>query len=277
MSITKFISKKITLSLLASTFLMISMAAITNGASSWLNGWNNHGDFDLRPFDTGDISDQFFVDAPWGSDSWGIEASSFDKNNTEHTISGARFASWGNGVYLYGKEEEGYWSLVRYVQGDSWGGTYTGAVPWHVPDALSTYRKNLVLYLDTYRDTTNMFTSSESWNMFAINIWLNSPDLSKRIVLDLVFYQDCNWDNCGLAHYEDEHAYHYQVIIGETPYKEWKSWEISLSEHVENAIEEFELQDAKKSLKIDQLEYVIELKNAEGASMINNFSLVEER
>lgn len=264
-------------SLLVSTLLMISMVAITNGSSPPWRGWNNHGDFDFRPFDTGNIHGQFFVDAPWGRDSWGIEASSFDKDNPNHTISGARFASWGHGVYLYGKENEGYWSLVRYVQGDAWGGTYTGPVPWHVPDPLSTYHKNLVLYLDTYRDTSNMLSSSESWNMFAINIWLNSPHLSKRIVLDLVFYQDCNWAGCGLAHYEDENAYHYQVVIGETPHKEWKSWKISLSDHIQHAIEEFELQDAQNSLDIHQLEYVIELKNAEGAAMINNFYLVEER
>jgi len=273
MSITKFISMEMTVSLLVSTLLMISIVAITNGSSPRWRGWNNDGDFDLQSFDTGNINGQFLVDAPWGSDSWGIEASSFDKDNPERTISGARFASWGNGAYLYGKEEEGYWSLVRCVQGDAWG----RAVPWHVPNALSTYRKNLVLYLDTYRDTNNMLSSSNSWNMFAINVWLNSPNLSKRIVLDLVFYQDCNWDNCGLAHYEDENAYHYQVVIGETPYKEWKSWEISLSEHIQNALEEFQLQDAKKRLKIYQLEYVIELKNAEGAAMINNFYLVEEK
>lgn len=270
-------SKKMTVSLFVGTLLMMSMAAITNGSAPVWSGWNNHGDFDFRPFDTGNIQDLFFVDAPWGRDSWGIEASSFDEDNTEHAMSGARFASWGDGVYLYGKEEEGHWSLVRYVQGDAWGGTHEGPVPWHVPDPLSTYRKNLTLHIDTYRDTNNMLSSSDSWNMFAINVWLNSPDLSKRIVLDLVFYQDCNWDECGLAHYEDEDAYHYQVLVGETPYQEWKSWEISLSDHIQDALEEFDLQDAKKSLKVYQLEYVIELKNAEGAATIDNFYLIEER
>ena len=216
------------------------------------------------------------MDAPWGDQSWGIEGASFDKENPSHAISGANFISWGNEGYLYGKEEAGYWSFVRYIQGDVWGGTYQGPAPWYVPPPLETYNKTLLLEIDIQRDTNLFLTESESWHMFAINVWLNAPDLPKPLVLDLIFYHDCNWDECSWGSFEDEDAYHYQTFIGETPYRQWKSWRIPLDQHIEEALMAFDLTSHAPQTKLYQLEFLIELKHAEGAATIKNFFLIDK-
>ena len=275
MFVSNFISKILIFSLLTGVLVVIVVSGINYFSEPRV--WNNDGNFDLEPFDTGNIKGQFFIAAPWGGESWGIEGASFDKDHPEHTISGASFISWGNEGYLYGKEEAGYWSFVRYVQGDVWGGSYEGPVPWHVPAPLNTYNKNLVLSIDINRDSNKLLSSSDSWHMFAINVWLNSPDIPKRLVLDLIFYHDCNWQDCSWGHFEDEDAYHYQAFIGETPYREWQSWIIDLDWHIKKALETFDLRAGERSAKLYQLEFVIELKNAEGAAMIKNFFLLDQR
>jgi len=257
--------------------LILMLMLMLTGCTSAPQVWNHDGDFDLEPFEAEGIQEQLFIDAPWGDQSWGIEGASFDKENPSHAISGANFISWGNEGYLYGKEEAGYWSFVRYVQGDVWGGTYEGAVPWYVPPPLYTYNKKLVLYLDIQRDTNLFLTEHDSWHMFAINIWLNAPDFPKPLVLDLIFYHDCNWSECNWGSFEDEDAYHYQTFIGETPYRQWQSWTIPLDEQIQEALTTFDLAAQAPQTKLHQLEFVIELKNAEGAAIIKNFFLVNER
>lgn len=257
-------------------FLLFIVILMLTGCTSGPQVWNHDGDFDLEPFETEGIREQLFIDAPWGDQSWGIEGASFDKENPSHAISGANFISWGNEGYLYGKEEAGYWSFVRYIQGDVWGGTYQGAVPWYVPPPLETYNKKLMLYLDIQRDTNLFLTEDESWQMFAINIWLNAPDFPKPLVLDLIFYHDCNWPECNWGSFEDEDAYHYQTFIGETPYRQWQSWRIPLHEHIQEALTTFDLSANAPQTKLHQLEFVIELKHAEGAAIIKNFFLIDE-
>ncbi len=257
-------------------FLLLLAILMLTSCESGPQVWNHDGNFDLEPFETEDIREQFFVDAPWGNQSWGIEGASFDKKNSSHTISGANFISWGDEGYLYGKEEAGYWSFVRYIQGDVWGGTYEGPVPWYVPPPLYTHDKKLTLSLDIQRGTNLFLTKDKSWHMFAVNVWLNAPDFPKPLVLDLIFYHDCNEPECNWGSFEDEDAYHYQAFIGETPYREWKSWTIPLHEHIQEALTTFNLSASAKETTLHQLEFVIELKNAEGAAIIKDFFLIFE-
>jgi hypothetical protein len=256
--------------------------------------WNSCGDFELESFDTNNIQDQCYIDAPWGDSCWGGEGSTFS-DPTDHTIDWSRFASWGHEGYLYGREESGKWGLVRYIQGDVWGGSHCGPIPWNRPTPLLTYGKDLTLEIAIYRDTNNLLTLNDSWIMFAINVWFSSlefPDGGdtngrKPLVIDLIFYHDCNWSGCGYGHFQDNDAFHYQVFIGETPYRQWRSWSIPLHYHIQQAMDvQWDqycrpgtspcygpIDHAEDTLKLYQLEFVIELKNADGAATIDDFFL----
>jgi hypothetical protein len=81
--------------------------------------------------------------------------------------------------------------------------------------ALPTYGKNATLNIDIYRDTNSLLTPNESWIMFAVNAWFSSPDLPvsggdinsrKPLVIDLIFYHDCNSGGCTYRHFEDGDA-----------------------------------------------------------------------
>ncbi|MGA1869873.1 MAG: Ig-like domain-containing protein [bacterium] len=267
----------------------VNIAFITNDGA-WLvtkeretEYWNNDGDFELALIDTGSRENECYIDAPWDNISWGIEGSTFS-DPTNHAIDMSQFTSCGHKGYLYGKEESGKWGLVRYIQGDVWGGTHCGPIAWNRPAPILTIEKDITLEIDIYRDINNLL-SSDSWVMFAVNIWLSSHQLPegtdingrKPIVMDLLFYHDCNWSGCGIGHFEDDDAFHYQVLIGETPYKQWHSWSIGLNEHIQEVLNyqwpSGSIAYVKETLKLYQLEFVIELKNAEGAANIDNFFL----
>ena len=124
--------------------------------------------------------------------------------------------------------------------------------------------------------------------MFAVNVWFSSPELPvgadktghKPIVLDLAFYHDCNILGCEIVHKEDDKAFHYQVLIDETPLDSWKSWTIDLDPYIEKALnhawDSGPIDYAQDTLKLYQLDFVIELQNTEGAAMIDNFALTYE-
>jgi hypothetical protein len=142
------------------------------------------------------------------------------------------------------------------------------------------------LEIDIYRDTNTLLTSNNSWILFATKTWFSSPDLPKSgndingrkpLVIDLIFYHSCNWTGCGYGHFEDNDAYHYQVFVDETPHKNWGSWSVALKDYIREALHypwpSGSIVGAEETLKLYQLEFVIELKNAEGAATIDNFVL----
>lgn len=270
------------IALLQPVMVIQSQCGVTGGA------WNNDGDFDLDPIDTGNIKDQCYIDALWGSNSWGVEGSTFS-DPTDYTINWSRFAILSSDSdrqgYLHGKEESGKWGLVRYIQGDVWGGSNCGPIPWNRPEPLLTYGNDLALMIHIYRDTNILLTSNDSWIMFAINLWFSSPDLPsggdisehKPLVMELIFYHDCNWNGCGYGPFEDDDAFHYQVFISETPYGGWGLWSIALNDYIQEALNypwpSGSIADAEETLELYQLEFVIELKNAVGAATIDDFFL----
>lgn len=116
--------------------------------------------------------------------------------------------------------------------------------------------------------------------MHAINVWVSASDFPKTgsdlngkkpLVLDLAFFQQCNWCGCGLSNFEDGSAYHYQTVLGTTPPRQWKTWNFNLSNYINLALTNFGL--PAKNAKVYQIEYVIELHNADGAATIDNFYL----
>jgi len=262
--------------------LLASFAVLpATSATRIKEAWNKDGDFELGSFDSGDRYDENYVDAPWGKDSWGVHGYVWGKNGQEQPISHCRFASWGHTGYLYGHYEggDGTYGVVRYIQGDVWGNHQDD---WYCPSPLPIKDKKLTLTIDLYRDT-NIKHRSDSWIMFAVNIWLKSPELidpndpSKpdKIVMDLIFYGG------QPEHKRDESAYHYQYFIGETPYREWKTWSIDISWHINNMLawlyQEYGIFGISDTLEICQLEFLIELQNdAEAACSIDNFYLYYE-
>jgi len=252
---------------------------------TFIETWNSSGDFELDQIDTGNHQNECYIDAPWGDNSWGTEAFTFS-DPEDHTIDCSRFTCSQHEGYLYVKDESGQWGVARYIQGDIWGGSHCGTIHWNIPEPLSTKDKDITLDIDILRDTNELLSSSDSWIMFAANIWLTSPgfpegeDINGRkpLVLDLIFYHDCrDPDGCDYEHREDDNAFHYQTFIGETPYRQWRSWSVSVTEHIQNALDyqwtSGNLSHAKDTLQLYQAEFVVEVKNAEGAASIDNFFL----
>src|SRR5262249_55886458 len=183
-------------------------------------------DFSLGAFDNGNLNEACTQLAPWG-DSWGIDAETFTSPDT-HALAGARFLVYDRGggndaAYFYGKESDGRWGFVRYIQGDMWGGGNCGPIAWHRFAPVPTHGRSVHMHLSLYRDTTQLLTSSQSWIMFAINVWFSSPDMPKPggdklgrkpLVMDLAFHHECNMSGCKLRNYEDDSAYHYQALVG---------------------------------------------------------------
>jgi hypothetical protein len=240
----------------------------------------------MSELDTGNIVETCFVDAPWGSQSWGVEASSFlDTNNNQ--LDAARFRAYGNRAYLYGRETAGSWGFARFVQGDIWGGSNCDQpIRWHVPEPLPVADRQLYIDMRALRDITEL--SEDGWIMFAINVWLHSdylPDTggvredNKPLVIDLALYQDCNFEGCSLNNFESESAFHYQVLLDrQAPAYEWQEWEIDLTRVIEDAVAyEWPGENPPSwdvdSLKLYQLDVLVELRNAEGALTVDRLAL----
>jgi hypothetical protein len=270
-----------------SMFSRCVMVVVTTFLFLWftpaaaLTRWNANGDFAFSPMDTGNIQAWCYVNAPWGNQSWGMEGATF--NSSDRKLDWQRYAIWSTqNAYLYGKEQRGYWGFVRYIQGDVWGGTNCGAIPWKRPTPLAIAGKTLTMKLDLFRDNHTFLTTNNSWVMQAINVWVSASDFPKAggdlngkkpLVLDLAFFQQCNWSGCGLSNFEDGSAYHYQALLSTTPspLRQWKTWKFNLGTYINQALSKFGL--PAKNAKVYQVEYVIELHNADGAATIDNFYL----
>ncbi|KPA15737.1 hypothetical protein MHK_004040 [Candidatus Magnetomorum sp. HK-1] len=207
--------------------------------------WNLDGDFELDTINIGIIEDECYNNSPWGINSWGIEGSNFsvEYNNS---IEKSKFSLNNGQAYLYGNDIRDVWSLVKYTQGSVWGeSTHCGVITWNRPVPLSTYGKNLFVEIDIKREL-NKLLNDKAWIMLAVNLWFSSIELPtgidlslhKPLVFDLILYH----------------------ILAALNFK-WDSGSIN------NAI---------KTLKLYQLDFVIELKNAEGSATIDNFFVREK-
>jgi len=272
------------------TGLMLATGCIESGADSRVvMEWNNEVPMRLPLFDTGNMERQCVAAAPWGSQSWGIEAATFS-DAADRFIAAARFRSFENHVYVYGKEDQGRWGFARYVQGDIWGGSNCGdQIPWHLPRPLRLDGRNPTVQLDIHRDTTQLDTPDNSWVMLALNVWVTSPEFPpgpdktghKPLVMDLSFYQECNFADCGLGYSEDASAFRYQDSVGETPLREWRSWRLELWDYLDAALEQpypsGSIAGARDTIELHQIEFLIEVRNATGAASIRNFALLYEQ
>jgi hypothetical protein len=254
--------------------------------------WNTYSRFRLATYHTGKLSNVCFIKAPWGPYSWGIEASTFsDPRN--HRLEAAQFSRRPTGVAsLAGMDSNSRWGFVRYVQGDIWGRSHCGAIPWRVPPPLRTSGRRPVIKLDYRRDGGRLLTRNDSWLMPAVNVWFSSPAFPpggdkagrKPLVMDLAFGYQCNIPGCKLGSFEDEYAFHYQRFIPYVRYGDrarcggrpaWRCYTIPLSGMIRDALRHDwrpsgPLAGAGRSLRLYQLDVLIEFYNSRGAASIDN-------
>jgi hypothetical protein len=256
--------------------------------------WNNVAFYDqgsFGPVEGYDESHEKDLSPPWGNSSWGISAYAWEpSSSTKQPIHYYNFTSDGQTAYLEGHEEDGYYGVVRYIQGDVWWGDQ---VPWNLPwneprnpQNLLTHNRQLDIDIDIYRDQETDLPGS-SRIMYAINIWFYSDELPgpnwsggppgpKRLVMDLIFH--VAGEQNSINSFVDEYAFHYQAMIGEAPYQNWAHYDIDLTEHINNALSlnwngVGPILFAEDTLEIKQLEYLLELKRASAACSIDSLVL----
>lgn len=258
-----------------------------------------NGDFEgMPPFDTGLVAMQCSNLAPWGEAGWGLNAATFLRADDSHALEGVRLRVFHDGnsqvAGIFAKEGRGIkMGFARFVQGDAWGGTScpgAGAIGWRKPEPLAVSGRRLALKIDVKNEEVRKFSNrllrggvgGTSHVMMAFNVWLSSPRLSKRAVLDLAVVHDCNWGvgKCGPNTGEDPSAYHYIVHVSkddrDSPRGSWMRWIIDLSGHIQKAADRFGWDPAvRASLSITQVEFLIEVMDVQGSVLFDNVYLVE--
>lgn len=255
--------------------------------------WNTGGAFDLRSMDSG--YKQRVMDTPWGRNYWGINGYSWTQDGKIHSIESCRFYSDGYTLSLYGKEVEGKYGTVACIQGDVW----SWNSDWNQPPPM-IYQGESTILIYFKRMLNEPEDHPKSRIMFAIDVWLTSPLLEnkitgapKRLVLDLIFHVGGN-DNVVKSFEDpdsmgDHSCFHYQHNLaeefGEAPHQNWKIYKIPLSRYIQQALEnDWKHWDgspasgpityAVNSLRIVQVEFLIEIVHAEAEASIDNFYFV---
>lgn len=252
--------------------------------------WNADAEFSLPAMDTGVVYETCASKAPWGPSSWGVEHGSF-QGAFNFNLSSARFRNNGDHAYLFGKNLQPgrVWGCVRYVQGDIWGASSCGPRQYHIPKPQPLRGKHLILELNCLLDTANLLTPQDSWIMAATNLWLSGAILPagkdregrKPLVIDLYIYNHSNMLPHPIAR-ESEDAFHLPLELQRAEIGHWGSWRIDLKTPLEEAIAKGfpELYQRKTGenilddLSLYQLDFVLELVNAEAAATIDNFRLL---
>lgn len=250
--------------------------------------WNIHGDFSLDTFDTGNITQCCNSLAPWGASAWGIEYATF-QNAHDHRLTAARFKNSGWDAYLYGKNLRPgrAWGYVRYIQGNIWGNGHCGPRRHFSPSPSPLNNRRVILNLDCILDTATLLTPADSWILAAVNLWLSGPAMPpgndrlgrKPLVIDFYIFHQSTMKT--IASHEDEFAFHVPVPLKPAVIGKKFSWRTDITQHLVNAVQtDFPglkrlgaARPTLEDLKIYQMEFVLELVNAESAATIDNFIL----
>lgn len=200
--------------------------------------------------------------------------------------------------------------FVRYVQGYIWDGPRcdnpwaVDKIPWAGGEWAKDFKRlvdehEIRIELDYLINEAHLLDQSDSWIMFAINTWFQDPNQdrnassNKRVVMDLVVCHKFSKeglenyeDEEGLESFEDEHAFHYQdFVVDDCNLGNWVTLPpLDLNQKIQDALSEHYVNrcaearncalDGKipyDSLALKQVEFVMELQNAEGAACIDNF------
>ena len=238
--------------------------------------------FDGARFDSGIVRDRCYAGAPWGGRSWGVEGSTFSRPGV-YGIAAARFTASGHDASLWGRDDSGAWGFVRWIQGSAWADSNCGDAPWRRFRPIDTFGRRIELGLRVRRDRARLLHPDAAWVLFALNVWLSSPLVARQgdslwgrkpLVMDLAVHHEATSPFAGLRNFEDMWAYHYQAMVGQAPAGTWSTVTVPLSRHIAAAVQEFHLGPAvERTLQITQVEFLIELRHAEGSARIDDFSL----
>jgi hypothetical protein len=239
------------------------------------------GAFDLAAFDSGNVEKACTMLAPWGMNSWGIEGATITDPGAPG-LGRAHFVGGNHQGYLYGYDDTGQVGFVRFVQGNMRSAGSCGAIPWHVFQPVATAGNGLKVDLDLYRDTSNVFGTTDGTLMFGVSLLFSSPDFPsgtdltghKPLVMNLIASYQCASMPCAYASAEDQVAYHFQTAIVDAPLGSWTHLTAPLDPQIDAALQHFQLPEAaKNTLKLYEAAFVIEVHHAEGAASIDNYVL----
>jgi hypothetical protein len=133
----------------------------------------------------------------------------------------------------------------------------------------------MTISLDLYRGRA----VAGSRVMYAINLWITGPRFPvgtdrigrKPLVFDLSFHVDGSFPHNLLVSFTSSKAHHYQEEVAAAPLNEWRSVSLDLTRIIARGLRRFSLEP--EGATICQLEFLIELKNAEASAMIDNLYL----
>ena len=210
----------------------------------------------------------------------------------------------GHSLVMEGHETEGKWGTVTCVQGDVW--NWKNIFPekmWNEPIPISYLDdeqefKDLIIEIDVRRLYNGSLAEpgEDDRIMYAIDVWLSSPELplipnktqTKPLVLDIIFYLG---EDDKAESFVDDYGYHYQVKLPECPIESHvdTSITIPLTAYIYNALREGYINWAdpeprpiyyienvdrvEETLRLYQLEFLLEVQRAYAACAIDNFYL----
>lgn len=267
--------------------------------------WDEMAGFILvHDFDSGLLTGKHYLHVPETNENvnWGIEAFTWGETSlvAPNLLNEFRLELSNGVMSLYGKNlTNKHFGVVRCVVGDVWN---TASVPWSTPAPLLMDGTSVEIEFELLEESCNLLGSiwHDSWVMFAINLWFDSPDFPhgdsrtyhKPLVMDLVFYlsHTLYFDKAPTYPYvykESQHAYHYQSLLGDYVINPtWTPWKINLQEHIQRAFDPSNIYinksgtnsaplpaEALASLRLCQVEFLLELQAGSGAASIRNFKM----
>lgn len=229
----------------------------------------------LPAWDSGQIVHACRAEAPWGNASWGVEAASFLDEDAEasadRTIDLARVSVQNGAARIAAADVNGRWAFARVIQGDVWGGTSCGPVPWNRIEPILVARQRLTLDFDACLESSALRSAVGSWILAGANVWLSGPTLPARgedrngrkpLVLDLMVHHRSSMIGTSDGSHESAVAYHYQTSVAEAPPGRWTHVALDLTREVRAAAARFGLERSWNELAIGQVELVVEVHDA---------------
>jgi hypothetical protein len=242
--------------------------------------------FALAPWDAGEVARVCLSEAPWGRGTWGAEAASFrdadSEGSTDRTIDSAHLAVRDGTAALSARDASGRWSFTRFLQGDVWGGSSCGPVPWRRLGPVPLSGGRLALDFDVCLEESELGSIVGSWILVGANVWVSGPAMPARgrdrhgrkpLVLDLVVHHRTSMLGIDDGSHEDDLAYHYQVAVAEARPSRWTHVSIDLSRELQAAAERFSLEPFLEDLAIHQVELVVEVHDASAAARVDDVVL----
>ncbi len=150
----------------------------------------------------------------------------------------------------------GYYGVGAILQG--WAHPKPPPFNHHIPSPLEISNKKIVLSFDINISHAGIDTQqANAWQFIGINLWLKSPELKKRAVMDLMLYTSGK-----ILHTENApEVYRYQKVVVKNQketLRKWRHYDIDISWFIADMLKRFEIERAAPTLKLLSLEILCE-------------------